>query len=253
MRRAAADVQAEPDARVALEELAGAYWQPVYALLRRRGHSREAAEDLTQGFFTMLIERRDLGRADATRGHFRAFLATCATNFAASQVERERALKRGSGERPLSLEIDELERRLAHERADDDPALAFERDYALTLLERTLESLRLEAEERGRGRLFEALKSRLAGTAGRPYEELARELDTTVGALKVATHRLRARYGELLRNEIAHTLDERAVADPRLIDDEIGALFTSLSTPRGPTPNAPGAEGGSIEPPSSDS
>jgi RNA polymerase sigma-70 factor (ECF subfamily) len=214
-----------PARRAALEDLAGAYWYPLYAYARRRGHTSDVAADRAQGFFALLLEREDLARADPARGRFRAFLLTAFQHHLADERERERAQKRGGGRAPVSIDAREAERRLVREPADaDTPESAFERAWVAELLARTFDRLRSEQVKVGREALFDRLRSSLAAEDDAPrFGDIARELSMTENAVKVAAHRLRKRYGELLRDEIASTVSDPG--DPAEIEDEIRALF----------------------------
>ncbi|MEM7305218.1 MAG: hypothetical protein AAF682_01045 [Planctomycetota bacterium] len=219
----------DPDpasARDALLSLCEGYWYPVYAYIRRRGSGADEAADLTQGFFARLVEKRDLGGASPERGRFRAFLLAAVRNFMANERDRAAAAKRGGGVTPLSFDFEGADTRYALEPADErTPEHVFERSWALALLDRAYEALRSDYEASGRGEIFDALKEALQGSApARPYAELAGETGMTVAAVKVAVHRLRRRWKERLRAEIAGTVstDEEAEA-------ELGALFEALS------------------------
>ena len=211
-----------PARRAALEDLATAYWYPLYAYARRRGLAADRAADRAQGFFALLLERDDLAKADPARGRFRAFLLAGFQHHLADERDRERAQKRGGGRAPLSIDAREAERRLVREPVDaDTPETAFERAWVAELLARAFERLRAEQEKIGRGALFDRLRPSLAAEDDAPrFAEVARELAMTENAVKVAAHRLRKRYGELLRDEVAAT-----VSDPAEIEDEIRALF----------------------------
>ena len=207
-------------ARRGLEELCGTYWFPLYAYLRRRGNDHAGAEDLVQAFFLRLLERRDLVGLEPARGRFRSWILTCLRNFEAGEVERGRALKRGGGELPLSIDWSSGPERYAAEPATErSPEREFERAWALALIDRALESVGADYERRGRGALFEALRDELApGGRGRPRQELAAELGLREGALKVALHRLRQRFGEALRSEVAETVAEESEVDRELAE-----------------------------------
>ena len=210
--------------RRALAELCEGYWVPLYAYLRRSGHEAEQARDVIQGFFARLLEKRDL-RADPVGGKFRSFLLASLRHFLSSERERERAVKRGGGRRPLSLDFDDADSRYSQEPSDAlTPEKIFERDWALTLIDRTLESVGAEYAARGRGRLFDRLKLAITAQGEEAsHKELAVELGMTEGAINVAVHRLRKRFREHLRREIADTLE-----DPRDVEDEIRELFVIL-------------------------
>jgi RNA polymerase sigma-70 factor (ECF subfamily) len=213
-----------PEARQALSQLCEAYWYPLYAYIRRRGRTADEAQDLTQAFFARLLERDFFGAADPAKGRFRAFLLTACKNFLANEHDRACAEKRGGGA-PISLSVEGAEERYRREPSHDlTPDQAFERRWALTLLDRVLARVREEFAARGKGELFDRLRLYLVGDRGAPPQQrAASELGLSVGALKVAVHRMRRRYGELLREEIAQT-----VGGPDEVEDEIRALFAAL-------------------------
>jgi RNA polymerase sigma factor (sigma-70 family) len=214
-----------PLARESLAELCSAYWYPLYAYIRRRGHGPEHAADLTQDFFARLLEKGLLSEADPMRGRFRAFLRTVCLHFLANRRDHERAKKRGSGRAALPIDSGDAEGRYSRELADGlTPERIFERSWALTLLGRVLDQLGREYDEAGKGATFEALRGMLDGTSDEAsYAAVAGRMGTTEGAARVAAHRLRRRYGALLRREIASTL-----ADPAEVEDEIRQLFSAL-------------------------
>jgi len=222
---AAAGAADSPAARQALATLCETYWYPLYAYLRRRGHTAEDAQDLTQAFFAALLEKGYLRAADPERGRFRSFLLTALKRFAAKERDRARAQKRGGGAALISLDLQAGERRYALEPTDDwAPERAYERRWALALLERVMARLRQQYARAGRERLFDCLKVFLAGESGAPsHQQAAAELGITEGAVKVAVHRLRRRYRAVLRSEVAQT-----VADPAEVDDELALLLTAL-------------------------
>lgn len=197
-------------ARDALAELCQIYWPPVYAFLRGRGHSMEDAEDLTQGLFASLLERDSFSAADPDRGKMRSFLRVAAKRYAINEVEKARAAKRGGGVLPDSLEVDELELRIADAGAED-PERAFDKRWAMVLLENVLGTLRDEYSGAGKGQTFEALKPALSpdGDGG----AIGEGLDLSASAQRVAVHRLRKRYRELLRAAIAETVSDAAEVD----------------------------------------
>jgi len=213
------------DTHAALTTLCEAYWYPLYAWARRRGRAAADAEDLTQGFFAELLEKGWVEAADPGRGRFRAFLLTAFKRHAGRMRDREAAQKRGGDRVRLSLDFDDGERRYALEPAHETTAeRVYERRWALTLLERVLDGLRREAEEAGKGGPFLALCGFLpGGTDDRSYAEVAEGLAMTEGAVKVAVHRLRARYRDRLRAEVAET-----VATPDEVDAELEALLAAL-------------------------
>jgi RNA polymerase sigma-70 factor (ECF subfamily) len=215
----------DQESKTALADLCQAYWYPLYAFLRRRGNSAEDAADLTQGFFATLLEKGYLADADPDRGRFRSFLLTAVARFAAKEYDRAVAAKRGGGQRHLSLDFSEGERRYQREPADNwSPERIFERRWALTLLDRTLARLRQQHEVAGKLEHFDTLKVFLTGETGAPpLRQVAEQLKTTEGAIKVAVHRLRQEYRELLRREIAQT-----VATTEDVDNELAQLLTAL-------------------------
>jgi RNA polymerase sigma factor (sigma-70 family) len=212
------------EARSALVSLCENYWYPLYAYLRRRGYPADQAQDLTQGFFIRVLEGRYLDRADPEKGRFRSFLLTSLKFFVADEEDRQRAYKRGGGA-VVPLELSSGEDRYQHEAAHDEtPERIFERRWALSVLDRVVEKLRNEFVHHGRPEHFEKLKVFLLGQSDAPYAELAREMNTSEGALKVAIHRLRKRYRELFRQEIADT-----VADPAEVESELRFLAAVLT------------------------
>ena len=221
---AAAKESGSPAARKALAELCQAYWYPLYAFIRRSGHDTNEAEDLTQAFFASLLEKEAFASADPARGRFRSFLLASCKHFLANQHDRSVAQKRGGG-RPV-LTLDDAEARYRRETArSQSPEQLFDRRWALALLESVLDRLRQEYDSGGKSRLFSELKGFLTGDTARPHAVVATELGMSEGAVKVAVHRMRRRYRELLRDEIGQTLGE-----PAEVDDEIRALFVALST-----------------------
>jgi DNA-directed RNA polymerase specialized sigma24 family protein len=212
------------EARSALVSLCENYWYPLYAYLRRRGYPADQAQDLTQGFFIRMLEGRYLDRADPEKGRFRSFLLSSLKFFVADEEDRDRAHKRGGGAL-VPLEFSSGEERYRREPAHDEtPERIFERRWALSVLDRVVEKLRNEFVQHGRPEHFERLKVFLLGQSDAPYTALAREMNTSEGALKVAIHRLRKRYRELFRQEIADT-----VADPAEVESELRYLVVVLT------------------------
>jgi RNA polymerase sigma-70 factor (ECF subfamily) len=212
------------EARSALAALCESYWYPLYAYLRRRGYPAGQAQDLTQDFFVRVLEGRYLDRADPEKGRFRSFLLTCLRFFVADEEDRYRASKRGGGA-VLPFEFSSGEHRYQREPSHDEtPERIFERRWALTVLDRVVEKLHDEFVHHGRPEHFERLKVFLLGQSDAPYAALAREMNTSEGALKVAIHRLRKRYRELFRQEIADT-----VADPAEVETELRYLAGVLT------------------------
>jgi RNA polymerase sigma-70 factor (ECF subfamily) len=215
------------DARSALVSLCEKYWYPLYAYLRRRGYAPDQAQDLTQEFFMRVLEGRYLDRADPEKGRFRSFILTSLKFFAADEQDRQRAQKRG-GAAAVSFEFssgESGEERYQREPGHNEtPDRIFERRWALSMLERVLDRLRDEFVQHGRPENFERMKVFLLGQSEAPYADLAREMNTSEGALKVAIHRLRKRYRELFRQEIADT-----VADPAEVESELRYLAAVLT------------------------
>lgn len=213
--------------REALAALCDAYWYPLYAYVRRRGHQPAEAQDLTQGFFTYLLEGNILAVADRQRGRFRSFLLQSLKNFLSTQRRRQSARKRAHDQRLLSLDFDSGETRYRLEPADTvTPERLFERRWALTLLEAALAQLRAEYETTGRANLFTTLEAHLLGNPDAlPYAALGERLGMSEGAVKVAAHRLRRRYREILRGQIAET-----VGTPEEVDDELRDLLNALAS-----------------------
>jgi RNA polymerase sigma-70 factor (ECF subfamily) len=213
-------------ARHALEKLCQTYWYPLYAFVRRLGHSPHDSEDLVQSFFAQCLEKNYLGAADQAKGRFRSFLLIALKRFLANEWDKARTLKRGRGAPPISLDALTAEQRYALEPAEQLTAdRLYERRWALTLLDKVLSRLREEQIAAGRNSAFELLKDSLtAGREGAPYAELAARLGMSEGAVKVAVHRLRQRYRELLEAEIANT-----VASPEEVAEERRYLLSVLS------------------------
>lgn len=211
--------------RAALETLCEAYWYPLYAWARRRGHAAADAEDRVQGFFAELLEKRWVEAADPARGRFRAFLLTAFRRHVGRVRARDAARKRGGDRTKLSLDFAAGERRYALEPFHEATAeRVFERRWALTVLARVLGDLRREAEEEGRGEAFRLLSGFLpGGTEERSYRQVGEALGTSEGAVKIAVHRLRRRYRDRLRAEVAET-----VADPADVDAELRSLREAL-------------------------
>jgi len=215
-----------PRARDALSRLCQTYWYPLYSFARRRGHPPEDAQDLTQEFLARLLEKNWIGDADRNKGRFRTFLLTAMKHFLSDEWDRARAQKRGGGLTLQPLQFDEAESRYNHEPAGGEtPERNFEIRWALALLENVLQGLRAEYEKEGKAALFAALNPCLVGErTSQPYADLAKSLGTTESMVKSAVHRLRQRYRQLLRDEIANT-----VASPDEVDEEMRYLFSILS------------------------
>ncbi|MFO1497274.1 MAG: sigma-70 family RNA polymerase sigma factor [Verrucomicrobiota bacterium] len=210
----------------ALESLCRAYWFPLYAYVRRCGESADNAKDLTQGFFARLLEKNWLRAASRERGRFRWFLLASLKHFLANEWDRARTQKRGGGRQPVSLDEIDLEARYLTSPADNVSAdKAYDRTWALTLLEKTRARLREEFREAGKAERFEALEQFLPGeTAAATYAEIGMRLGMTEGTVKSDVSRLRRRYGEVLREELVQTLG--SMTD---LEDELQHLFEALS------------------------
>jgi RNA polymerase sigma-70 factor (ECF subfamily) len=221
---AAGDPEAS-SAREALAELCQSYWFPLYAYIRRRGHDPDRAQELTQDLFVRLLEKNVLAAADPARGRFRAFLRAVCADFLANRRDWEGARKRGGDRVFIPINVAEAEDRYAAEPTHEWTAeRLFDRSWALILLGRVLDRLRREYDQAGQAATFAELSTVLTeGASTVPYAMLAARLGTTEGAVRVAVHRLRRRYGALLRAEILATVD-----DPAEVDDEIRDLFSAL-------------------------
>jgi RNA polymerase sigma-70 factor (ECF subfamily) len=195
-------------ASAALDELCRGYWFPLYVYVRRRGHSPEESEDLTQGYFATLIERNYLAQADRTKGKLRSFLLTTLKHFLADEWSKASARKRGSGRTSISLDAARAEERYALEPVDEDsPDRLYEKRWALTLLDKVLNTLSDDYSGTGQSKLFERLKGFLAwNSAGAAYHQAAIDLGMKENAVRVAIFRMRRRYGDLLRAQVAETV-----------------------------------------------
>lgn len=222
----AAGNRGSDDAEAALARLCSLYWYPIFAFVRRQGHSADQAQDLTQAFFTRLIEKGDLGDADRSRGRFRTFLLTSCQHFLSNERDRELTLKRGEGRAAVSIDGAAAEgryqRALSHA---ETPERLYDRQWCLTLLDSVLDSLRRDYVAAGSEQAFDRLRGFLtldddAGT----HADVARDLGMTPGAVKVAVHRLRRRYRDALRKSVADT-----VGSPQDVEDEMRYLLKTLS------------------------
>jgi RNA polymerase sigma factor (sigma-70 family) len=212
-------------AQDAMARLCQTYWHPLYAYVRRRGHSPADAQDLTQGFFAHLLEHNAVVSASPDKGRFRSFLLASMNHFLCDAWDKARAQKRGVG-RIVSFDTQSAETWLSQQPAKDlTPEKAFEHRWAISLLEEVYRRLETEHRQQGKAKLFSVLRTTLAGAGGSaPYAELARQLDMSEGSIKVAVHRLRQRYRALLRETIAET-----VSSPEEVDDELRYLFRILA------------------------
>jgi RNA polymerase sigma factor (sigma-70 family) len=213
-------------AQNALAKLCQVYWYPLYAYVRRRGYRPDDAQDLTQEFFLRLLQQDWLGQVDRERGRFRTFLLAALSHFLANEWHKARAQKRGGALQFVPLDTGNAETRYACEPADPlTPEQCFERSWALALLGEVLDRLRQEITAEGRANLFEALKPYLIGDSqAQSYATVAAQLAMTEAAVKVAVHRLRKRYRQLLKQEIAHT-----VATPQEVQAELRHLLDVLA------------------------
>ena len=213
-------------AQAALEKLCRNYWLPIYAFVRRQGHSPHDAQDLTQEFFARLLGKSFLSGVDRSKGKFRSFLLGALKHFLANEWDRAGAQKRGGANTFIPMDAASAETSCWIEPADHSSAdKIFERRWALALLDQVLRRLRDEYVRHGKEELFEQLKPVLTETSRAVrYADIAVRLDSSEGAVKVAVHRLRQRYRELLRAEIAETVTSEAE-----IDDEIRSLFAALT------------------------
>jgi RNA polymerase sigma factor (sigma-70 family) len=230
-----------PSSREALAQLCGVYWPPVYSYIRHRGYGAEDSRDLAQEFFARLLDKRYLKAANRERGRFRTYLLTAVQHFLANEHDRATAQKRGSGQPLVSLDLDQAEARCRIDPADDaNPERAFERRWALTLLEHVLDRLGDEMTEAGQAERFAACRTFLAGDAfdesGRDntvaveasYKTIAARLGISEGAVKVTVHRMRKRYGALLRDAVTQTLG--TATGPEEAADRVDAEVRHLLT-----------------------
>lgn len=211
----------ETDRHRALGWLCEAYWYPLYAFVRRRGHDTESASDVVQSYFLRVMEKDVFRDVDPGAGKFRAFLLASMKNFLSNEREREQAVKRRAENPAFTVSLDgadELYRREASQELNAEEL--FEKRWALTVLDRAVERLGRDYDQLGRGGLFERLRGFLTGEVEDSYVEIAAALDMKEGAVKTAIHRMRKRLGRVLREEVAQT-----VSDPEQLDDEIRHLL----------------------------
>jgi RNA polymerase sigma-70 factor (ECF subfamily) len=222
----AAGRKTDPQAKMALEELCRTYWYPLYAYVRRHGRSKEEAEDLTQEFFARFLARNYLASLSAERGRFRAFLLAALKHFLANEWDKTQRQKRGGGAPHLSLDWQTTDTQFQiAATTEPSPDKAFDREWALALLARVIEQLHAECAADGREKQFESLKTFLTMDRDElSHADAARALGMEEVAVRVAVHRLRKRYRQLLRDEIAQTL-----SDPAMVDEEMRALFGAFS------------------------
>ena len=222
---AAGGDQAATDTRRALGDLIQAYWYPLYAFVRRQGESPATAEDVVQEFFTRLLEKEYLAQVDRSKGRFRSFLLAAVKHFLSKERDKLRAQKRGGGQRAIALDALDAEARYAVEPADDmTPERLYDRRWALAVLDQVLARLSDEYAQSGKATLYQAIEPCLTGGTGAiGYARVSRELRMTEGAVRVAVHRLRRRYRDLLRAEIAQTVDSS-----EQVEEEISYLLKCL-------------------------
>ncbi len=222
----AAGQKGDAQASAALEQLCRTYWYPLYAYVRRRGYLPEEAEDLTQEFFARLLERNSIASADERKGRFRSFLLGAMNHLLADENAKAQAKKRGGGQTIISWERDDAEAQFAHEPLDQQsPDRLFDRRWALTVLNRAALRLRAEFTAAGTAPLFEHLKIYVTGeTAAPPYAATASSLGLSESAVKSAIFRLRRRYAELVREEVAQT-----VSDAKDLEEELRFLRSAVA------------------------
>ena len=216
---------ASPQAAEALEKLCRAYWHPLYSYVRREGHPPEDAQDLIQEFFVRFLERNVLRNVQPAAGKFRSFLLVCLKNFLANEREKAHAQRRGGGQPPVPMDGVEAETRYSLEPADNlSPDLVYERRWAFAVLERTMAELRREYSANEKLQQFEELQGFLpSGQGNISRAELAAKRGMSVGAIDVAIHRLRQRFGALLRAQIAQTVSSEAE-----VEEEIRYLISVI-------------------------
>ena len=221
-----------PGSQTALADLYRLYWYPLYAFVRRRGYNAEDAQDLTQGFFCSLLERKSLRQVAPQRGKFRSFLLAALKNYLSDEFDRERSIKRGGQIEFVTLDFEDGEERFREDAADSLTAeKIFDARWAMTLLAEAGKRLRDEYHSQGKAGVIEILQAFLDPTNSKQlpsYEEAAAKLKISLGGVKTLIHRLRKRYHELLREEVART-----VTDPQSVDEEIHALCEALIASEG--------------------
>jgi len=218
---------ASPHASEALEKLCRAYWYPLYAFVRRQGHDEATAKDLTQGFFAKLLEKNYLSGVHPDKGRFRTFLLVAVRHFISDEGDKARALKRGGGQPVISLDETVGEDRYRQEPVESmDAEKLYERRWALTLLEQARERLKEDYRAAGKAELYERLQPFESGGSDAPaYADVAPALGLSEGGLRAAVHRMRQRYRELVREEVAQTVNS-----PAEVDEEIRYLIRVVSS-----------------------
>jgi len=218
-------LKAGQGAEEALLKLCKVYWTPLYAYTRRSGHAPHEAQDLTQGFFAHVIENRAFANVAPAKGRFRSFLLVALKHYLNNEWHKQNAQKRGGKQVIISWdELQPSDRDMVEPAENLSPEKVFDREWALTLLNRVMKQLEKECAAARKGELFSLLKDYLTGDEGpKTYRDIATKLGMTEGAVKVSVHRMRRRFGELVREQI-----ERTVADPKEVDSEIRELFAAL-------------------------
>lgn len=212
------------DAKMALSELCQVYWYPLYTYVRRKGFDRSQAEDITQAFFVDLLENARLQQATPSRGSFRSFLSVALGNFIKNHWRSENALKRGGNQSILSFDFEKADSRYIDEPSDDETAeRIFERNWALSILQQAFDEVQAQYQQSGKSDLFDVLSGFLTVGDQVAYSELSEKTGMREGALKVAVHRLRQRYGQQLRLQISKTVE-----DLTQVDEELDLLFRAL-------------------------
>ncbi len=214
-----------PDARAALETLCATYWYPLYAFVRRKGYDADAAQDLVQGFFARLLEKGDLAAVERSRGRFRSFLMAACAHYLANQAVHDRALIRGGGRSPISIDLLTAEGRYGDEPAHTLTAeRLYDRQWALSIVENAVERLSDEMRAAGKVEQFEAMRPALIGDGERvSYRAIAEALGLSENATRVAVHRVRRRCRQLVRDEVLRT-----IADPNDLDEEMRSILSAL-------------------------
>ena len=222
----AAQHRSSPEGQIAFARLCQKYWYPLYAHVRRRESDVHRAQDLTQGFFEKVVEKNYIADVDPQRGRFRTFLLASLSHFIANETEKEQAIKRGGDRLHFSLQFDDGERIYQHEPVHSQTAeRLYERRWAVALLTQVLDRLRSEHEAVGKADFFDEMRQFLTPRDSASYAAVGDRLGISEGAVKAAVHRLRTRYRELLRSEVAETISDR-----NDVEDEIRALFETFSS-----------------------
>jgi len=224
----AAGRSSTPEARDALEQLCTTYWFPLYAFVRKRGKMESDSKDLVQSFVLSLLERNDFRHANPEKGKFRTFLLSAFNNFLANEFDYRNAIKRGGDKKITTIDWSDAEARYAIEPQDDEtPERLFDRQWGLLVIRRVLDTIRQELNKAGKESHYRELSRFLTGEPGggrRSYAEIGQKLDMSESAVKSAVHRLRGRYRQVLRKQIAET-----VTSQQQVDEEIRALFEAIS------------------------